>query len=318
MNYKLSINDILAAARIVSNTLVVHLNNRSLKAPLCVYGIPRGGVSAALVLASVMDIVIVSSPGEANVILDDLVDSGATMQRYMIEYPLATFACLFAKGDMYLKRKLPYPVITGAASVGNEWLTFPWEVTESGHDSSAEDSVIRMLQAIGEDVTREGLIDTPKRVVKAWKEWFSGYNRNPADELKTFTDGADGVDEMILLTDIPVYSHCEHHITPFTGVAHVAYIPNGRIVGLSKIPKIVDIFSRRLQVQERLTLQIADCLQDHLDPLGVAVVIKAKHFCMCTRGVKLPNVVTTTSAMRGAFLDKPAARAEFMSLIPRD
>ena len=317
MSYKLTLDELLKAARIVSNALVTHLNNGSLVAPLRVYGIPRGGVSASYLLATIMDIMLVSTPEEANVILDDLVDSGTTMRRYMLGYPDKVFACLIAKGDLNQKG-MPFPVVRGAQAAENEWLTFPWEVSDSGHDSSAEDSVIRMLEAIGEDPSREGLLDTPKRVVKAWGEWFSGYQENPATYMKSFEDGAAGVDEMVLLTNIDVQSHCEHHITPFIGVAHVAYIPNGKIVGISKLVRVVNTFSRRLQVQERLTGQIADCLQDHLNPLGVAVVIQAKHFCMCTRGVKSPNTTTTTSSLRGAFLEKPAARAEFMSLLPRD
>lgn len=179
---------------------------------------------------------------------------------------------------------------------------------------AAEECVRELLKFIGEKPGREGLQETPARVVKAYGEWFAGYKQDPADLFKTFEDGAEGADEMVLLTDIPVFSHCEHHITPIVGVAHVAYIPNGKVVGISKLGRVVDLFARRLQVQERLTNQIADAIQTHLDPHGVAVVIRAKHFCMTTRGVKMPNVDTTTSALRGAFKEG-APRAEFLSLI---
>lgn len=174
--------------------------------------------------------------------------------------------------------------------------------------------ISEILGYIGDDPNREGLQETPDRVIRAYDEWFAGYRQDPADLFKVFEDGAEGCDEMVLLTDIPVFSHCEHHITPIVGVAHVAYVPNKKIVGISKIARVVDLFSRRLQVQERLTNQIADAIQEHLDPLGVAVVVRAKHFCMATRGVKMPNVDTTTSALRGVFKEG-TPRAEFLSLI---
>lgn len=181
---------------------------------------------------------------------------------------------------------------------------------------NARDAIKGMMAHIGDDPQREGLLDTPDRVVRAWGEWFAGYAIDPLELLrKDFSDGAEKADEMVLLTNIPVQSHCEHHITPIIGLAHVAYIPNGRIVGISKLARVVDAYSRRLQVQERLTNQIADAINDVLDPVGVGVVITAKHFCMATRGVKMPNVDTTTSALRGVFKAKPETRAEFLNLI---
>lgn len=176
--------------------------------------------------------------------------------------------------------------------------------------------VRNMLETIGDDPNREGLRETPSRVVRAWGEWFAGYTVNPLDLLrKDFSDGAENANELVLLTNIPVQSHCEHHITPIIGVAHVAYIPNGRIVGISKLARVVDAYARRLQVQERLGNQIADAIQDVLQPGAVGVVITAKHFCMATRGVKMPAVDTTTSALRGALKTDAALRAEFFSLI---
>jgi GTP cyclohydrolase IA len=183
-----------------------------------------------------------------------------------------------------------------------------------GEQGYSENLVRDMLQLIGDNPNREGLMETPSRVVKAWSEWFAGYKEDPADLFKVFEDGAEKADEMVLLTDIPVFSHCEHHITPIVGIAHVAYIPDTKIVGISKLARVVDLFSRRLQVQERLTNQIADAINDHLNPKGVAVIIRAKHFCMATRGVKMPNVDTTTSALRGVFKTDPSCRAEFMHL----
>jgi GTP cyclohydrolase I len=172
-----------------------------------------------------------------------------------------------------------------------------------------------LLSFIGEDPDREGLLDTPKRVVKAMHEHFRGYAMDPAESLgRTFKE-VDGYDQMVLLTDIDLHSHCEHHMVPFVGKAHVAYIPDGKVVGLSKLAKVVEIYSKRLQVQEKLTAQIANAIQDHLQPLGVAVVIQARHFCMCYRGVHQPRAWTTTSRLTGVFLENLATREEFLRLI---
>lgn len=172
----------------------------------------------------------------------------------------------------------------------------------------------QLLATLGEDPQREGLLETPARVMKAWRHWTNGYAMEAADVLKTFEDGAEGTDELVIVRDIQLYSHCEHHMAPFFGKAHVGYIPNKRIVGLSKLARVVDIFAHRLQVQERLTNQIANAIDEVLEPLGVAVVIEATHFCMCSRGVNKQGSTTVTSALRGAIKDKPAARAEFMAL----
>ena len=170
-----------------------------------------------------------------------------------------------------------------------------------------------MLKAVGEDPQREGLIKTPERAAKALALLTSGMGVDPAEILKgaLFTEPSN---EMVLVRDIEVYSLCEHHLLPFFGKAHVAYIPDGKIVGLSKIPRVVDAFSRRLQVQERLTEQVRDCIQNTLGAKGVAVVIEARHLCMQMRGVEKQNTITTTSAFTGAFLNDPKTRKEFMQL----
>ena len=178
----------------------------------------------------------------------------------------------------------------------------------------AEGLITGLLAHLGEDPTREGLVETPARVIKAWEHWTSGYSQDPSAVLKTFVDGAEGTDEMVIVKDIQMYSHCEHHMAPFFGKAHIAYIPDKRIVGLSKLARVVDIFARRLQVQERLTNQVADSIQDCLNPIGVGVIVEATHFCMCSRGVNKQGSTTVTSALRGAIKEKPAARAEFLSL----
>lgn len=161
---------------------------------------------------------------------------------------------------------------------------------------------------------REGLIDTPARVVKSWAELYRGYTQDP-EKILSRTFNKCGYDEIVLLKNIELYSMCEHHMLPFTGMAHVAYIPGARVVGLSKLARLVDCFARRLQIQERLTCQIADAIVEHLAPKGVAVVIEAKHHCMCSRGVGKQNSAMQTSALRGVFKNKPAARNEFFELI---
>ena len=172
----------------------------------------------------------------------------------------------------------------------------------------------QILKLSGEDITREGILKTPERAAKAMQFLTHGSCIDPAEILKSALV-KDDYKQMVLVKDIDVYSLCEHHLLPFFGKAHIAYIPNGKIVGLSKIPRVVDAFARRLQVQERLTTQIRDCIQDTLKPLGVAVVIEAKHLCMLMRGVQKQNSVATTSAFTGEFLDNNKTREEFMTLI---
>ncbi len=170
-----------------------------------------------------------------------------------------------------------------------------------------------IISELGEDVNREGLVKTPERVAKAMQYLTHGYDLDPAEILKSAMFKEDH-NHMVVVKDIELYSMCEHHMLPFMGKAHIAYIPNGHIVGLSKIPRVVDAFSRRLQVQERLTEQIKDCINNTLNPLGVAIVIEAKHMCMQMRGIQKQNSVTTTSAFTGAF-EKDSTRKEFIQLI---
>jgi len=172
-----------------------------------------------------------------------------------------------------------------------------------------------LLQYIGDDPNREGLKNTPERVIRAFREYFSGYHEDPRAHLLTTFEEVEGYDEVVLVSDIDVHSHCEHHLAPFVGKAHVAYIPDGRVVGLSKLARVVDVFARRLQVQEKMTMQIADIIEEVLHPAGVAVIIRCQHFCMCQRGVCKPNAWTTTSKLTGAFLKNPSSRLELLNLI---
>ena len=178
-----------------------------------------------------------------------------------------------------------------------------------------EEGVRLILKGIGEDVQREGLIKTPQRVADMYEELFNGIGKDPAVELESLFD--ENHDEMIIVKDIPFYSVCEHHMVPFVGKAHIAYVPNksGKIVGLSKLSRVLDIVSRRLQVQERLTTIVADTIMQKLKPRGTMVIIEAEHLCMSIRGVKKPNTITVTSAVRGLFRENPASRAEAMALI---
>jgi GTP cyclohydrolase I len=174
-------------------------------------------------------------------------------------------------------------------------------------------AVREIIQAVGEDPKREGLIETPRRVAEMYAEVFSGLREDPADVLRVGFE--EGHQELVLVKDIPFYSMCEHHFLPFHGVAHVGYIPNGRVVGLSKLARALEILARRPQLQERLTSQLADVIMSTLEPAGVAVVVQAIHLCMAMRGVRKPGSDTVTSAMRGVFRREAATRAEFMSLI---
>lgn len=178
---------------------------------------------------------------------------------------------------------------------------------------TAEDCIRRILVEVGEDPEREGLKETPHRVVRSWSKLYGGYREDPARILKTvFVEGS--CDELVVLKDIEFYSTCEHHMLPFFGRCHVGYIPNGRVVGVSKLARLLEVFARRLQIQERLTTQIADSIGQYLDPKGVMVVIEAQHFCMTARGVEKQDSIMVTSAIRGTFKEAEP-RAEFMRLI---
>ena len=179
----------------------------------------------------------------------------------------------------------------------------------------AEAAVRTMLAWTGDNPDREGLIETPKRVVRAYEQFFAGYEMDPKEVLSKVFEEVEGYDEMVIVKDIRVESHCEHHIVPILGKAHVGYLPNKRIVGISKLARVVDIFGKRLQTQEVMTAQIANVINEVLEPRGVAVVMNAKHQCMTTRGVHKPESSTITSTMLGAFRENPDTRAEFMNLI---
>lgn len=299
---KVAMNEVHWAAKMVGAQIVEKVSSTAF-----LFGVPRGGIPAALAISSIYPAMTVTDDAlAAHVYVDDLVDSGRTFKRFNHK----PFAVLFTKQE---QANAPAPYMFGSALNPKAWVVFPWEGNEQG---SGEDIVIRFLQYIGEDPARGGLKETPARVLKAWREdWFSGYNKDPREVLKTFEDGSEKCDEMIVVKNIPIYTHCEHHLAPFFGEAVVAYVPNGKIVGLSKLCRLADIFARRLQVQERLTIQIADALMEHLGARGVGVIIKCRHLCMESRGVKAHRSETITSAMRGVMMENSAARSELLALL---
>ena len=183
--------------------------------------------------------------------------------------------------------------------------------------AEAEAAVRTLLRWTGDDPDREGLIDTPARVVRAYEEFFAGYETDPVELLARSFEETDGYDEMVVLRDIRLESHCEHHVVPILGRAHIAYLPAGRVVGISKLARVLEVYAKRLQIQEKLTAQVANCINDVLKPKGVAVVIEAAHQCMTTRGIHKAGTSMVTSRMLGAFRDDPATRRELLSMIGR-
>jgi GTP cyclohydrolase I len=181
--------------------------------------------------------------------------------------------------------------------------------------AQAEDAIRTLLRWAGDNPAREGLLDTPGRVARAYREWFCGYEEDPVELLARSFEETDGYDEMVLLRDIRLESTCEHHMAPIIGRVHVAYLPSGRVVGISKLARVVDAYAKRFQIQEKLTAQIANTISDVLKPKGVAVVVEAAHQCMTTRGVHKPGVTMVTSRMLGAFRDDPSTRREVLAMI---
>lgn len=279
--------------------LAVTIKDETGRERLMAHPVPRGGVPVAYMLKQFMPhLELTGDPNDADIFVDDILDSGATMERFKAKYPGRPFFSMIHKEE--------------GSQFRGKYVVFPWEGADV--EESVEDNVIRLIQAVGDDPKRGGLLETPKRVVKAWQHWCSGYGKDPASVLKVFEDGAEGYDQMITVKDIPVYSHCEHHMAAIIGTATISYIPDGKIVGLSKLSRLTDIFARRLQVQERLTNQIADALDKHLNPNGVGVCIKARHMCMESRGVCQQGHHTVTTALRGVMRSEAAARAEFLAV----
>jgi len=259
-----------------------------------IFGVPRGGaVVAGLMKAMNPDLVVVTDAALASVIVDDIIDSGATLDRYT-QFSTRFVALVDKRGH---DREMG-------------WVRFPWEETDITKD--IEETVVRQLQMIGEDPTREGLRETPKRYLKAFREMTAGLQADPKAPLSKLFD--EDHDEIVIVRGIEFTSLCEHHLLPFTGTVDFAYLPQGKVVGLSKIPRFIEILSRRPQVQERLTSQIADVFTEVVNPRGVMVVVKGSHSCMRLRGARSTGEMVT-SVVRGAFKDTPEARSEVLALI---
>ena len=270
--------------------------------PPRLYGVPSGGIPAvylvqnALLFQNEHTSTIVDDPKDCDAIIDDVIASGRTKDSFHDKFPEKPFYALFEKKP------------------GDDWFVFPWD--ETSPLASAWDIPTRLIEFVGEDITRAGLKDTPDRFLKAWLHWTSGYKQEKPEKILTvFQQEGEVYDEMVFQGSIPVWSMCEHHLSPFFGLAHIAYIPNEKIVGLSKIARLVEVFARRLQIQERLTSQIADCMYETLDPLGVGVVLQCRHSCMESRGIERMGTITTTSALRGAIKAEPDARSEFLAFV---
>ncbi len=267
-----------------------------------IYGVPSGGSFVAACISDFSKIPLLDSPRVGCLVVDDLIDSGETMRKYS-RYDCAA---LFSK---------PHSPSIGVKVLEqiDEWVVFPWEVDHPGASANGPtDAVMRLLEFLGQDPKRDGLKDTPSRVVRALKEMTCGYQENPKEILSRVFEEA--FDEVVVVRGIPFTSLCEHHMLPFTGTADIGYLPNGKVVGLSKLARLVDCFSKRLQIQERLTREIAEAIKEYLLPRGVGVVVTAEHSCLACRGVKKPGVEMVTSMMLGIFREKPEARAELLSL----
>lgn len=273
-----------------------HINETGCEPYDSIYAIPRGGVPIALLMNKELELPLLENESDITpqtLIIDDICDSGRTLARF----PDNDTAVIYQKSSDIKPRWCLWNT--------EDWIEFPFEETRRDE----EDNIARMLETLGEDPSREGLKDTPKRVIKFYREFLS-----PPDFKFTTFEG-ENYDEMIIQKDIPFFSLCEHHLAPFFGVATVAYIPDGKIVGLSKLARTVDLYARRFQNQERITTQIAERLQKELKPRGVAVTLKARHFCMEMRGIKTHDVHTITSKLTGFFKDDAKARAEYLEYI---
>ena len=289
--------------------IVKAINRR--KAVNSVYGVPRGGIPIAVAFSYTTGLPLMTAEGitEKTLILDDIIDSGTTRNRYPDN--------LFIALHRTVKSKVENDELTSWLHFADNWVVYPWE---TDRNETVEENVVRILQYIGEDPTREGLLETPHRVVRAYDEICAGYKQKPEDVIKTFSNSDNGnYEEIVLCKNVEIFSLCEHHMLPFTGKAHIAYIPNKLIIGLSKLARIVDMFAKRLQTQERLCGQVTETLMRHLDPHGAACIIQCEHLCMRMRGVGKQNSTMVTSSLEGIFIEDSdrgrAARAELMNLI---
>ena len=282
-------------------TKIVRGGYEPLALPIRVFGVPKNGLVLAqrLKISYPSEVRIVYKPTDADILLDDVLASGQTMKHFTDLNPEAEVRVMFDK------RK---PEI---AALG--YIRFPWE----DYKKDTENIVVQTIEMIGDDPKRPGLVETPDRVVRSWKELYSGYQiKNPGKILEKLFQAPGSSDEMIIVKNIKVFSTCEHHLIPFFGQASVGYIPSDDwVVGASKIPRLVDVYARRLQIQERLTHEIGSTFWEYVKPKGFGIVMECQHLCMKSRGVNEPNSSLITSAMHGIFRKDSAVRTEFLNRI---
>ena len=291
----LSWGDVFVRARKAARRI---RNDFSSRVELAAYPVPRGGVYAAQAVQTAMaqaplpiTLNLVTDSDEADVVVDDLIDSGATMKRFVGR---------------------PFYVLLDKREEGPSWVVFPWE--QMNNEDGPQENVRRLIEYIGDDPNREGLRETPDRVVRSYVELFGGYRRKPGDVVKVFED--DSCDEMVAVRNVEFYSTCEHHMLPFFGKAHIAYIPNGRVIGVSKLVRLLEVFSRRLQIQERLCQQVTGALDEFLKPKGSACILEARHLCMTSRGVAKQGSMMVTSSLTGVFREAGnMARQELLGML---
>lgn len=259
--------------------------------------IPRGGRPVAERLSELLNLPILTHHTKKSLVVDDVIDSGKTIG----DYHNCHRAVLLVKNNLTNEVNYYAEKVEG-------WIVFPWENT----DEDMTSLLSRIVQYLGEDVNRDGLKETPKRILASWKHLFSGYNKDPKELLKTFDK--DTYDQMVLLKNIEFYSMCEHHMMPFFGSAHIAYIPNDKVIGISKLARLLEVYSRRLQIQERIGEQVTSFLTKELNAKGAGCILEARHLCMTARGVEKQHSVMITSSLKGSMLEDQKTREEFLAL----
>lgn len=301
---KFTIEEFEKAAEYLAKKIKPYISNYN-----SIFGIPRGGIPLAIKLSQLLDLPLVQEPREWTLVVDDIMDSGRTRSKYLNN----SFACIhwnLNKRNCYDQELNPSFYYQDSKG---EWIEYWWEQNEA----PATDSVIRMLEYIGEDPLRPGLLETPERVVKSWEELYGGYKISPESVFKVFED-EEKFGGLVYLNDVEFYSMCEHHLLPFTGKALIAYIPNGPVIGASKLARLLDVYARRCQMQERIGEQVTNALMKHLNPIGAACLLEAKHLCMACRGVKKQHSVMGYHSLKGVFLENSyegvAARQELMTV----
>jgi len=287
--------------------LALTISKTKRRLPLYIYPVPRGGIPAALIVRNKLEnlnhpSILVEKFANSNLIIDDIINSGKTRNQFCdeIEDENNFFALI--------NKQTPQDKDIG-------WVIFPWErMNNEGEGQGPVENIRRLLEYIGEDPERDGLKETPERVLNSYEKLYEGYSQNADDLVKVFNQKCD---EIILLKNIEFYSTCEHHMLPFFGKAHIAYIPQNKVIGISKLARILEMFSRRLQIQERICNQVTETIKRILNPQGCACILEAQHFCMTSRGVEKQHSIVVTSSLKGVFLEKSTARAELMSMVKK-